>query len=166
MHDDLLRRFVANRGELLGYLTSLLPGHLIDDAFQEVFLVVVKRADHFDRTRDFDAWVRGIARNVARRVRDAHAAHAPLPDDIADLVETAYHEAEDPARDDLRRLRVCLDQVGEAQRELLRRRYHEGLSMAELAAATGRTAGAVQVALSRLRASLFECIERARRRPA
>lgn len=165
-HDDLLRQFVAERGELLGYLRCLVPGQLVEDVFQEVFLVVVKRAAEFDRSRDFSAWVRGIARKVAHKVRAKQSCAPTLPDDVVDLVSVAYDEARASAsdeRDDLRHLSVCLDRLAEAQRELLRRRYHDGLSLERLAAMTGRSAGAVQVALSRLRSVLSECITHQRR---
>lgn len=163
MHEDLLCRFVADRGELLGYLRALVPGDLVDDVFQETFLVVMRRVADFDRNRDFPAWVRGIARHVALQVRERHGRLvAPLPDDVLELIEQAHAQASDE-RDDLVHLRACLEHVGGSQREMLRQRYQQGQSLERLAQETGRTPGAVQVALSRLRAVLLECIERERR---
>ncbi|MEK7412416.1 MAG: sigma-70 family RNA polymerase sigma factor [Planctomycetota bacterium] len=162
MHEDLLCRFVEDRGELMGYLRVLVPGDLVDDAFQETFLVVMRRVADFERERDFPAWVRGIARNVALQVRDRHRrASVALPDDVVDLIDQA-HAQPDHDREDLVHLRTCLGRLGTAQREMLRQRYHAGHSLHRLAEAAGRTPGAVQVALSRLRTTLQECIERAR----
>ena len=163
--DQVLAEFIARRGELLGYLAGLLPAHLIDDAFQETFLVVLRRADDFDARRDLGAWARGIARFVALKVRRRHGAHQPLPDAILALVDTAHEEAaaDGEVADDLHRLRQCLHGVAPGQRELLRRRYHDGQPLSELARAVGRSEGAVQVALSRLRAALLDCILRARK---
>lgn len=166
-HDDLLARFLADRGELLGYLRCLVPADLIDDVFQETFLVLNRRLGDFDRGRDFSAWVRGIARNVARQARDKREIRvAPLSDDLVADLELVYAEPVDDAYDlDLTHLRVCLDQLGPSQRDLLRRRYHANQSLAELAHDTERTPGAVQVALSRLRAILFACIQKRRKMP-
>lgn len=163
MHEDLLGRFVEDRGELLGYLRALVPGDLVDDVFQETFLVVMRRVGDFEPGRDFPAWVRGIARNIARQVRERHGrTAAPLPDDVVDLIDQAHVQA-DAEREDRTHLRTCLDRLGGTQREMLRQRYQVGHSLDRLAELVGRSPGAVQVALSRLRAALQECIERERR---
>ena len=162
---DLLARFLAERGELLGYLRCLVPGELVDDVFQETFLVLNRRLGDFDRDRDFSAWVRGIARNVAREARARHQLRAaPVSDDLLAELELVYAEpVDDDESMDLNHLRACLDQLGADQRDLLHRRYHANQSLAEVARATDRTPGAVQVALSRLRTILFDCIQRRRK---
>lgn len=162
--DDLLRWFLANRAPLLGYLRALLPHDLVEDAFQETFLVVHRKAASFDAQRDAGAWVRGIARNVARQVaaKATRAVRLP-PDQLAERFELAAAEAEPGEDDDLVHLASCLERLDVPARELLRRRYHDGDALDELAAASGRSPGAVQVALSRVRAALATCIERRRK---
>lgn len=65
----------------------------LDDAFQDVFLVVQRRLHTWDRQRDLRAWLFGVCANVARKARasahrrrecsleaDPHAADAGAPD--------------------------------------------------------------------------------------
>ena len=76
--DGLMRAFVARRAELLGYLRAIAPPDLVEDAFQEAFLVVHRRLADFRSDGDFPAWVRGIARNWRTPV-DAPLRAAALP---------------------------------------------------------------------------------------
>ncbi len=169
MHDLLLRQFLSERTSLLGYLRLLLPADRVEDAFQDTFLIVSRRLADFDQTREFGPWVRGIARHVALKHREAAGRMVAVdPTVLADRLEQAFvEEAADPiadtAHEDLRHLDTCLQELRDPQRELIRRRYQGGESLSQLALSTGRSEGAVQVALSRLRAVLFACISRQRK---
>lgn len=164
--DSHLRSFIGDRAVLLGYLRTLLPHDLVEDAFQEVFLVVHRKVGEFDQTRDFPAWVRGIARNVAMQVlAKARRAVALPPDALLERIDRAAEEAsaEPEPGEDRRHLAECLAKLSDKHRDLLRQRYADGLMLEQLATATGRSVGAVQVALSRLRSTLQDCIERQRK---
>ncbi len=168
MADDLLQRFIAQRAALLGYLRLLLPSDdAVEDVFQDTFLVVSRRAADFEEGRDFAAWVRGIARNLALKRRiAAHRMGAVDPQILANALDRAYDEAEqegNPLAEDIRHLHTCLQRLDGPQQDLLRLRYEHGHGMSELAATTGRTEHAIQIALSRLRAVLHACISRQRR---
>jgi RNA polymerase sigma-70 factor (ECF subfamily) len=161
--DDLIQRFLADRDLLLGYLRLLLPHDQAEDAFQEVFLVVHRRLGDYDRSRDFSAWVRGIARNIALKLRERSGRlRATAPDTLMALADRALDETDDDPAEDLSGLAGCLDRLKGDHRRLLDGRYREGRSIAELAVESGSTAGAVQVMLSRLRASLLDCLRRKR----
>ncbi len=168
MSDDLLQRFIAERASLIGYLRLLLPSDdAVEDVFQDTFLVVSRRAADFERDRDLGAWVRGIARNLALKRRTAARRMGVVdPLALADSLDLAYAEAEqadDRTGEDIVHLTSCLQRLADPQRDLLRMRYELGRSMTDLATATGRTERALQVALSRLRAALHDCISRQRR---
>lgn len=166
--DDLIRRFTGMRASVLGYLRVLVrDAHLAEDLFQETCLVVLRKVADFDRTGDFGAWVRTIAlnlaRNALRKERYVHLMPAPhLAETIerAHAGETASEEAETAAR--LEHLAHCLGRLERRQRELLEMRYRGGATLRGLAQRTGRTEGAVQVALTRVRQFLLRCIEKQR----
>ena len=64
--EELIRRFTGIRASILGYLRILVGDpHLAEDLFQDISVVVLEKTSTFDRAKDFGAWVRGIARNVA-----------------------------------------------------------------------------------------------------
>lgn len=161
-NEDLLRTFLARRADLLGYLRAIAPPDLVEDAFQEVFLVVNRRLGDFRRDGDFAAWVRGIARNCVRQqLRRAGRLHC-LPDgELADLIDQAAAESDEPAEPPgADRLRRCLERLGAPHRRILELRYALDRPLAAIAQEIGSTEGSVQVTLSRLRASLAGCIGR------
>lgn len=165
-HDDLIRRFTGMRASVLGYLRVLVrDAHLAEDLFQETCLVVLRKVAEFDPSGDFGAWVRGIALNLARNVlRKERYVHLMPSPNLAEAIERTFASAT-AAEDEelalrLERLGECMEQVGSRQRKLLELRYQGRATIREIAQRTGRTEGAVQVALSRVRQFLLKCIER------
>jgi RNA polymerase sigma-70 factor, ECF subfamily len=129
------------------------------DVLQEANLVLWRKADEYVDGTDFNAWARSVARFQVlafRRdaSRDRHVFDESLVNALADPA------AESVAALDARRgaLHFCLEKLGRRQRDLLHARYTEGNSIEAIAQGTGRTAGGVGMALSRIRQSLFDCI--------
>jgi RNA polymerase sigma-70 factor (ECF subfamily) len=54
-----------------------VPGSEVEDLIQEVFLVVFRRWEDFDRTRSLRAWLFGIAFRVASSQRKRRAREIP-----------------------------------------------------------------------------------------
>jgi RNA polymerase sigma-70 factor (ECF subfamily) len=148
--------FLSEAPRLRGYLFGLVGDHhLADDLLQEVFLVVGRGG--FDPSRDFGAWCRGIARNLAREAGRRRRAQA-LP---ADVVELLAEAAPPPAEFDrrLEAIRACLTTLAPRARQVLEARFVEGSPPRAIAAAIGWTANAVSVALVRALAALRACVE-------
>lgn len=102
-HAPLVRRALRSLG---------VDADAIDDAMQDVFAVLVRRQDDFDRGRSLTNWIWGIARGVAsthRRSRRRRAAllealtaepspSAPQPDDVVARARAARRIGEFVAR--------------------------------------------------------------------
>jgi RNA polymerase sigma-70 factor (ECF subfamily) len=164
MDPDPLRLFLVERGQLLGYLGVLLPADLVEDCFQDCFLVVQRQAERYDPQRDFSAWLRGIARLEAKRLLRQRRRLRSLPsEEVLSAIDAACSDSDldEDLAEEHARLAACLDRLQPRHRELLDRRYREGLSLAELAAAAKSSSGAVQVMLSRIRSTLQDCVRRA-----
>jgi RNA polymerase sigma-70 factor (ECF subfamily) len=162
--DRLIREFQKDRFRLIGYLRSLVgDADLTEDLFQEVTVVVLQKAAEFEEGRDLQAWCRGIARNLVLREREKSSRLRVFEGDrILDLVDAAYAEqsGDDPVEAQRTLLRRCMEMLGARPRELLTLRYGSGLSLREISARLDRTEGAVQVALSRIRKWLGDCVSR------
>jgi RNA polymerase sigma-70 factor (ECF subfamily) len=143
-------------GDVFGLVYHLVGGdrHAAEDINQEVWLLAIERFEHFDPGRGrFRDWVLGIARHRALR----HHRRAPgravdgppdRPDDGVPLPE----RLEGLERADV--VRAALIGLHDGSRRVLLARYAEGLSVAEIADRTGRTAKAVESLLSRARGQL------------
>jgi len=57
-------------------------------------------------------------------------------------------------------LRLCLARLPKAQRQMLSRRYNQGMSVAQIAGELSRPVGSVRQALYRIRGALQACIDR------
>src|SRR5438067_8433549 len=168
---DVLARFVADRDEaafaelvrrhggmVLGVCRRTL-GNTSDaeDACQATFLVLARKAAAIRRTDAVGAWLYGVARRAAGRMR-ARAARGrevplgelPGPDTTADVTW----------RDGLRVLDEELGRLPEAYRAPLVLCYLEGKTQDEAARQLGWTLGAFRGRLERGRARLRDRLNR------
>jgi RNA polymerase sigma-70 factor (ECF subfamily) len=126
----------------------------VDDVVQEVLLTIHRARQTYDPSRSFTAWLRVIAERRAIDLlrqsgrRGAREVHAPL------AVENYADEAADPAgglrhADDAGRVAQALAGLPPRQREAVQYLVLEEQSLAEAAAATRRSKGALKVNLHR-----------------
>src|SRR5688572_5644166 len=163
--DVLIRSFQADRFRLIAYIRALVGDpELTEEIFQEVSVVVLQKIEAFDPSRDLQAWCRGIARNLVLRERERSRRLRIFDNEqILDLIDMAFEEksrAEEAVDAQRSLLRRCMGHLAEGSRELLDLRYRGGLSLRAIAGKMERTEGAVQVALSRVRKWLADCVQR------
>jgi RNA polymerase sigma-70 factor, ECF subfamily len=158
--DRLIREFQRDRLRLIAYIRALVgDADVTEDIFQEVSVVVLQKAEEFAEGRDLQAWCRGIARNVILREREKSRRIRTFQGDrIVELVDAAFAEHADPLEGRRSLLRTCIRMLAAPSRDLLALRYDAGLSLRDVAHKLGRTEAAVQVAISRVRKWLLECV--------
>src|SRR5262249_43093597 len=125
-HDRFVELFVRSQGRIYAYVATLLPNR--DDAeevFQQTSLVLWKKWQQFDPSRDFVRWACGMAHHEVRNFwrKQAPRGRVYLSEDV--LAEVAgvrldLHDVLEARRHALRR---CLDRLGKNKRELLERCY-------------------------------------------
>jgi RNA polymerase sigma-70 factor (ECF subfamily) len=137
--------------ELYAYVLWRLGGRrdLADEVVQETWLTAVRRVRRFDpRQGRFLDWLRGLAGNVVRhslreqtrRWKREQAAQRSV------VSESEYEECE---RKD--RIAAILAALPDRQEAVLRAKYLEGLSVAEIAAEWQDTPKAIESLLTRAR---------------
>jgi RNA polymerase sigma-70 factor (ECF subfamily) len=129
---------------------------LIDEAVQETWLTAVRRVRSFDPgAGTFAGWLRGIAANVIRgllRRRHRRTVHslngqAVAAPSAADALEQ---------RDQAERIAHALDALPDHYEEVLRAKYLDQKSVAEIAQARHETPKAVESLLTRARQAFRE----------
>ena len=167
-NDALMQRLLDMRVSVLGYLRGLVrDSFLAEDVFQETCLTVMKRIGTFDRSRDFDAWVRGIARNQARNAVRKESRIKPLPSpELLEAIDQSYDAASAEEMEETRYmlgfLRECMARLGQTQRRMLTLFYNAGSSLSDIGREMAKSPGAVQVALHRVRSALLQCVSERR----
>jgi RNA polymerase sigma-70 factor (ECF subfamily) len=154
------------QSRLRAFIRSLgFRSEAVDDLAQDALVVAYERLDTFRRDDDFGAWVRGIARRLAANaLRKDSRRRQILADHVTELLLSAGPEqlhplAEAAAEDRLAALKVCLEGLPQAARQLLELRYFEEIAPGAIAGRMERTAVDIRQQLFRLRRSLLQCIE-------
>ena len=157
--DELVR---AHQARLRAYLFSRTGDiDAADDLAQEVFLVVFRLIDQYDRSRPAWPWLIGIARNELRE-HWRSVARDKVTDAIEALVADRLIADEGSAPADrlpMDALAACLSKLPEHSRALVRMIYDERINCAEAAKRLQQKAGAVRVTIHRIRRALQACVE-------
>jgi len=148
-HHDFVWRSLAHLG---------VPRAVVDDATQDVFMVVHRRLDHYRRDMPMRSWLYGIARRVAYRYRTQAAksqrphpvstSETKAPDDVVAIQEAANLVSS-----------FLTDQPPE-QREVFVLAELEGLSGPEIAAALGAKLNTVYSRLRLARRQFARVVKR------
>jgi RNA polymerase sigma-70 factor (ECF subfamily) len=141
----------------------------VDEIVQDAWLVAWKKLNTFRYTREepdeeFVRWLCTIARYEVLKYRRKSPPRLVLDEKIIDKLTALQFDEADyfEARHDA--LSVCIENLRPRDKELIRRRYEENVSVHDLASCIGRSADAVYKSLNRIRTSLLACIERTLKR--
>jgi len=163
-HERFTRLFVRYQAQVYGYIVTLVPARVdAEDIFQETSIILWRKWEEYDPSRNFLAWSCGIAHNVTRNFLRKHrgAGQAYLDTDFVEKVAQARLEWEETLDARRKALARCVEKLPENHRELIECYYKSSRPTAELARQFGMTANALYLRLSRLRRSLFDCVNRA-----
>lgn len=160
---EFIRLLMENERRIYAYILTLLGNRAdADDVLQETSITLWDKFSEFDSAHgNFIAWAFKVAYFTAQNHRRKLGRSRVRFSDT--LVETiADKTAGIVTRLDRRRelLAHCMEKLSDNERGLLRARYELGASIESAAAETGRTTQAIYKALSRIRASLFKCVNR------
>jgi RNA polymerase sigma-70 factor, ECF subfamily len=154
----LLRQGHAKR--LRAWLATRAPGQEVaDELAQEAFVVAFQRIGKFQAGTDFGAWLRGVAFQLLRQARKRFAVRERQRASwIAESM--ARMDGPSPQADALiEHLEHCLERVPIHLRRLLNQRYHDEMTVTDMAAAAGQSPEWVRTTLYRTRQQLRECID-------
>ncbi len=132
-----------------------VPDSALDDAVQDVFLVVHRRRSEFAGRSSLRTWIFGIVLHVAKDYRRAARRHAMRVQRYADAVVPGAERSE-PSEDAERReanrlLHLILEEMDDEQRAVFVLVELEQLSVREAAAASAMSLATCQRRLRRAR---------------
>lgn len=152
--DVLYRR---HKGGVYRYLLrQCRDAAVAEELFQDIWMNLIRARDTYEVTAKFTTWLYRLAHNrlIDHYRRNAHGALVSFDDESGPQIdETAAPRDADPAegleaREAARRVLTLLDALPEAQREAFVMQQEGGMSIDEIATATGVTR---ETAKSRLR---------------
>ncbi len=171
--DQLIVRFQHRLLRYLLYLTS--NRELAEDLFQEVWMRVLVRGAQFNGQARFDTWLFTIARNLVidqRRKKTMSSLDElfeagseddrPMSFEIADGEPTPFDRLSN--LEDRERIAAALMTLDTLYREVLVLRFHEEMSLEEIAKVTRAPLSTVKSRLYRGLAAIRPALERGGRR--
>jgi RNA polymerase sigma-70 factor (ECF subfamily) len=138
-----------------------LRGSAVDDAAQELWLVVHRRLNEFEARSDVHTWLFGIARNVVRNHRRGLIRRG-LNEDLSDELRASSPDPEalHSARETYNSVLAFLDALSDQDRAIFTCNLVECWSAAETATAAGVEVGIVYQRVRVLRRRFKEWFER------
>jgi RNA polymerase sigma-70 factor (ECF subfamily) len=134
----------------------------VENLVQQCFVSAYETLGRYRPGHDFGAWLRGIARNLAREeLRRLGRESRRLSSYRAYLLALYEDDAAAGAEEDrlARALARCREGLAPPAAQALSLRYDRGLDLAAVAAALGRTLVATRQLLFRTRLALRLCVE-------
>lgn len=149
---ELLDRLIEQyQHRLLRYLTYMVGNsHTAEDLFQETWLRVLERGSQYDGEHNFSTWLFSVARNLAidymrKKKLDSLDAQVNAEGPGATPVSTAPSAFDVIAgQEESQRIFAAMACVPAEYREALVLRFHEELSLDEIAALTRTPLGTVK----------------------
>lgn len=138
---------------------------LAADAAQDAFVKAFRGLDGFRGEGSFRSWLLSIVANEARSLLRKRGRRRETALDDAGSVQSDAPDAARRAvlRDEVARVRACMDRLPEKQRLSVSLRLEDGLSFREVGEATGSSEGAARVnyhhGIRKLREMLVETTE-------
>lgn len=154
--------FIKHSPEVRGYLLVFASDpNDADDLLHSAFLCVVAKAADFRPGTSFVAWARAIARiELLRLTNDRQRAPQLLAPEVIDLLsDDVPMFADDEVFQQA--LTGCLERLAPRARQAIDLRYQQSLQPTEIAKRMSLAVTSVNVMLSRARATIETCVERA-----
>jgi RNA polymerase sigma-70 factor (ECF subfamily) len=161
-HESFVRLFADNHRRIYGFIASLVMNRTFaEEVFSETSVVLWREFERFEPGTDFAAWACAVALNQVRRFRrENQSGRLIFSDGLLEKVARDWRSVEREQDVRLSALTGCIGKLGETDRKLIEKCYGGAKSFRDIAAAMGRPADSVYQSLSRIRKSLFRCIER------
>ena len=150
------------QGPLYAYIFSMI-GHQADaqDVLQESNMVLMTKSDQFTLGTSFRAWSFCIANfQVMAWRKRCKRDRLVFDDELALQLSSEIQSSCSTYNEDLETLRKCILKLNDRHRELIEKRYRQGLSVKVIAAALEQPANTFAQVIHRARQALINCVSR------
>lgn len=139
---------------------SLRDHHDSEDVTQATVQYIVEHFDEFDLSTNFVAWAIGIARyRILECIRQRQRNDRVLSEEVIQMLPDAFVAIEDKVLPQQDALEQCVEKLNDRSKDVLYRKYYEGLPHQEIASNLEIAPNSVTVLLRRIRETLAKCIE-------
>lgn len=159
-HVSFTELWVNAQADVAAYVRAVVRDpHATTDIVQNTAVVLLRKFESWDSSRDFLPWAVGIAKfEILAHRRDSARRRVVLGDELLDSITEMWSSASAEIELEESALNECLENLDPKAREIVRLRYFEDLKTPQIADHVESTQGAVRVALMRIRRQLLSCV--------
>jgi RNA polymerase sigma-70 factor (ECF subfamily) len=161
---EFARLLHENHRELFGFIFAMLQNRTdAEDVYQQCAVVMWKKFSTFTPGTCFIAWAIRVAQfEIKDFVKARRRRKQYFSDSLLDAIAVTYqHEPSERHKDRLDALSCCVEKLSERDRKLLEQCYAVDRDYQKIAEEEGKTIAAIYKAISRVRRSLYLCVQRA-----
>jgi RNA polymerase sigma-70 factor (ECF subfamily) len=160
--EQFVQLLTGAQSHLYAFICSLLGGTRdARDVLQETNAVLWRKAGDYEPGRDFLTWAYTFARYQAMAHRKRISRdRLVLDDELLGRVAAATAEQNGDLEERLLALDGCVHKLSAQSRQMVLRRYRDGVSVRDLAGELAKTPASLAVLLHRVRLALARCVER------
>ncbi|MCC9644742.1 sigma-70 family RNA polymerase sigma factor [Rhodopirellula sp. JC740] len=160
--EEFVRLLSAHSSKIMSFI-RILTMNRQDDAeeiFQLTCMVLWQKFSQYDPSGNFSAWASRMAYFETLKYRESKRRIKLLGDDALELLAEAAMPITAELTDRRSALSDCIRKLSHPDRDLIRLRYFEGLSVAEISEQAGRSTHAIYRELSKIHGALSRCVDR------
>jgi RNA polymerase sigma-70 factor, ECF subfamily len=162
LDDQFTNLLTAHQGQVFGYIFAAVRN--LDDAeelYQQTSLVLWRKFSSYRPDSDFARWACKAAKfEILHFQRHKRRTAIRFSDQaLSNLAEVQASPGEDAGRFQQETLGECVDQLSQDDQQLVRLCYGRQYSVKQAAEELQRSVQTLYNSLSRIRHSLFECIQ-------
>ncbi|MDB4439619.1 sigma-70 family RNA polymerase sigma factor [Planctomicrobium sp.] len=152
--------WVNAQADVAAYVRAVVRDpHATTDIVQNTAVVLLRKFESWDSSREFLPWAVGIAKfEILAHRRDSARRRVVLGDELLDSITEMWSSVTVEIELEESALHECLEKLEPKAREIVRLRYFEDLKTPQIADLVNSTQGAVRIALMRIRRQLLSCV--------
>ena len=158
--DDFVGLLAKHEPRIRRYVLSLVADYeTTEDVIQETFIAIWHKFDEYDPERPFYPWACQFARNkVLNFYKKQTIRRRYFSDMTVELLMQVEERTSSTMTEQIESLNKCVKKLSSDDQTLLRHRYSEEITIAEVANLTGRPVEKLYRSLERIRRVLLQCI--------
>lgn len=147
--------------KLHAFVMCLVPTKTdADDVMQETVLVMWSKFDKFQQGSNFLAWAKTIARYKILDSRKKNKLTCLLDDETLSLIHKDRERYNDNMDVKLDALRKCINKLPQAEKSILKLKYHKNMKTQQVARKIGIPLHTVYRRISKMYSVLLGCVQR------
>lgn len=159
--EHFLRLWADVEHQIYRYVFTLVRNRQdTQDIVQETSVALWRKLDQYDPARPFAAWASRFAYLQVLKFREAHPhREVNLNDETLRLVAEDFVALRDQLDAQSEALAECLEKLPVPARDLVDKRYADGLTVQEIARRSQRSVHSLYKRLTQIRCWLDECVQ-------